>query len=236
MTVILPYDSLTCFSKIWDAQTGECLHTLTHEHVVRAVAFPLQFTPQCVATGGAEKKLRIFDLTRSSTSSPASANGSLSTTNVEPPAEGYELGPGMHAATIKAVVWMVDYNILTTATEDKTIRWWDLRTRRPVSTFVADQGISSCELNTLQSVTTGDPGILSVAAGKTCYFFDGGRPGEMMKKVSFDHEVASVAVNCESRRFVTGGRNDTWVRVWDLDIEKELGECRLPCSIPRASN
>ena len=48
-----------------------------------------------------------------------------------------------------------------------------------------------------------------------CYFFSGGRPGELAKSVTFDHEVASVAVNVSEGRFVTGGMKDTWVRVWD---------------------
>ncbi|KAJ9484279.1 hypothetical protein VN97_g9107, partial [Penicillium thymicola] len=59
-------------AKVWDTYTGECLHTLQHAHIVRAVAFPIQANPQVLATGGAEKKLRIFDLTRSGSSSTAS--------------------------------------------------------------------------------------------------------------------------------------------------------------------
>ena len=176
-----------------------------------------------MATGGLEKKLRIFDLSQANTASTSTSPDGSPSKITNSDIEGFELGPGVHGASIKSVVWMVDYNILTTAAEDRTIRWWDLRSRRPVSSFVTDNPITSCELNTLQTMGLGDPGLLSVAAGNTCYFFDGGRPGELVKQVSFEHEVASVAVNPESRRFVTGGMKDTWVRVWDLDSEKELG-------------
>ena len=69
-------NALTAYSaiyrKVWDTHTGECLHTLEHGHIVRAVAFPIQFNPQVLATGGMEKKLRIFDLTRSGTSNSSS--------------------------------------------------------------------------------------------------------------------------------------------------------------------
>lgn len=222
-------------SKIWDPHTGECLHTLQHTHIVKSVAFPQQASPNCVATGSLDKKLHIFDLTQSisnnnpatsSNSSPTktTTNGSASSPASNP--EGFEIGPGVHTAPIKSVVWMTDYNILTTAAEDKTIRWWDLRSRRPISTFVTDRPISSCELNTLPTATSastssptrgGDAGLVSVAAGNTCYFFHGGRPGELAKSVVFDHDVASVAVNVSEGRFVTGGIKDTWVRVWDWD-------------------
>ena len=221
-------------SKIWDPHTGECLHTLQHNHIVKSVAFPHQSSPTCVATGSLDKKLHIYDITQSSSNgnvvgspngSPTktSANGSTSasTSNVE----GFEIGPGVHTAPIKSVVWMTDYNILTTAAEDKTIRWWDLRSRRTIATFVTENPISSCELNTvprspaagISPTYGGDPGLVSVAAGNTCYFFYGGRPGMLAKSITFDHDVASVAVNVHEGRYVTGGMKDTWVRVWDWD-------------------
>ncbi|KAJ9220272.1 WD repeat protein [Paecilomyces variotii] len=207
-------------AKVWDTHTGECLHTLQHSHIVRAVAFPIQLNPQVVATGGAEKKLRIFDLTRSETSnasSPTSPNangaGSGSTS--------YEIGAGVHAGTIKSIVWNQDYNILTTAAEDRKIRWWDLRSRHPVVEYAVEGTIGTCELNSL-ATSPNDPGILSVAAGKSVYFFDGASPGRLLKKIDFKYEVASVAVNNETGRFVTGAGDDTWARVYDLHTDEEL--------------
>jgi serine-threonine kinase receptor-associated protein len=218
--------------KVWDTHTGECLHTLQHAHIVRAVAFPIQLNPQVLATGGMEKKLRIFDLTRSEQSN--NNNGS-SPTSAQQPSNGtggdgpsgamtsYEIGPGVHGGTIKSVIWNQDYNILTTAAEDRKIRWWDLRSRHPVVEYVVDGTIGSCELNSL-ATRPNDAGILSVAAGKSVYLFDGVTPGRLLKKVDFKYEVASVAVNNEKGRFVTGGAGeDTWARVYDLHTDEELG-------------
>ena len=146
---------LTSPSKIWDPHTGECLHTLQHNHIVKSVSFPQQSSPTCVATGSLDKKLHIYDITQpySNGDTVGSPNGSptKATTNGSAPSptskvEGFEIGPGVHTAPIKSVVWMVDYNILTTAAEDKTIRWWDLRSRRPVAAFVTENAITSCEL------------------------------------------------------------------------------------------
>lgn len=198
------------------------MHVLTHNHIVRAVAFPIQNNPQCVATGAQDRKLKIFDLTRAgSAGSPAQTNTSSPVTP-STTSEGLEIGAGQHSGSIKSIVWNVDFNILTTGCEDKTIRWWDLRTQRMIASVKTDRDITSCELSTNRSEDN-DPGILSVAAGHSCLFFDAGRPGELIKQVNFDHDVASVAINPSSGRFVTGGGKDTWVRVWDFDQEKELG-------------
>jgi serine-threonine kinase receptor-associated protein len=134
----------------------------------------------------------------------------------------YEIGPGVHGGTIKSIVWNQDYNILTTAAEDRTVRWWDLRSRKPVFECNVEGTIGSCELNTL-ATKPNDPGILSVAAGKSVYFFEGAVPGRILKKADFKYEVASVAVNSEASRFVTGGAGDTWARVYDLRSNEEFG-------------
>lgn len=204
-------------ARVWDPQTGECLHILNHNHIVKSVAFPVQVRPQFLATGGLEKKLRIFDLSRDSgTDSPSSQIRLPSTEK-----QGMEIGAGVHSGSIKSVVWNVDYNIITTAAEDKTIRWWDLRAQRMISSFTTDRDIMSCELST-NMASDPNPSVLSVATGNTCYFFDGHQPGQLLKSVNFGYEVASVAINPAAGRFVTGGHKDFWVRVYDYETEKEL--------------
>lgn len=209
--------------KIWDPQTGECLHTLEHGHIVKAVAFPIQRAPQFVATGGQDKKLQIFDISRPLADTTLSTAVPTNGTSGKKSAQSFEIGAGEHTAALKSIVWNNDYNILTTAADDKTIRWWDLRTQKVIKSFQTNAEITSCELSTNEA-DDNNPGLLSVAAGKTCYFLFGNRPGELLKKVDFDHEVASVAVNPNSRRFVTGGRHDFWARVYDFDSGAELGK------------
>jgi serine-threonine kinase receptor-associated protein len=183
---------------------------------VRAVALPNQPRPQILATGGMEKKLRIFDLSQSSTSS--SSDGT--SPNVTPPS--YEIGAGVHGGAIKSIVWAADPNILITAAEDKKIRWWDLRTQSTIGEYTVEGVVGTCELG-----NTSADGILSVAAGKSVYFFDSASPGSLIKSVKTPYEIASVALHSGEGKFVTGGssQSDTWVRVWDYNEENELGMC-----------
>lgn len=191
----------------------------------------MQANPQILATGGMEKKLRIFDLSQSGTSSspsptspygPTGGSGVNGGGSASTPMTSFEIGPGVHGGTIKSIIWNQDHNIITTACEDRKIRWWDLRSRLPFVEHTVDGTIGSCELNAL-STSPNDPGILSVAAGKSAYFFEGTSPGRLYRKVDFKYEVASVAVNNQTGRFVTGSVGDTWARVYDLETNEELG-------------
>ncbi|KAF1816254.1 WD40 repeat-like protein [Eremomyces bilateralis CBS 781.70] len=213
-------------AKVWDTHTGEALCTLQHNHIVRSVAFPNQPRPQILATGGMEKKLRIFDVSQSITSTNNTngngANGLNGASAHEATPPSYEIGPGIHGGTIKSIVWTHDPNVLVTAADDKMIRWWDLRSRGPISEYQVDGLIGSCELSPGSLDSREGAGVLSVAAGKTVYFFEGGQPGTLIKKLDLGHEVACVALNTQQRKFVTGATGDTWVRVWDFDAGTEL--------------
>lgn len=204
-------------AKVWDTFTGETLCTLEHNHICRAVAFPPQATPQVLATGGMEKKLRVYDLSRASNCVQATNGNAANGADTMP---CYEIGAGEHQGAIKSIIWSRDPNIMTTAADDKKIRWWDLRARSSIASHDVEGLPTSCELNI--GVGGNPEGVVSVAAGKNVYLFDGGKPGQLMKHIRTEREVASVAVNGEARRFVTGSPNDTWVHVWDLDGEAEL--------------
>lgn len=88
--------------------------------------------------------------------------------------------------------------------------------------FPVDGPIGGCELNSL-ATRPNDSGILSVAAGKSVYLFDGVMPGRLLKKIDFRYDVASAAVNSDIGRLVVGGADDTWARVYDLHTNEELG-------------
>jgi len=220
-------------AKVWDTYTGETLCTLQHAHVVRAVAFPPD-SGQLLATGGTDKKLLIFDLstvspvTPSTASTPTpptpSSNGSSDHTLISTE-KGFEVGPGVHQGTIKAVVWTRDPNILVTAADDKVIRWWDLRTRTVIQEQKVDGDIGSCEFTNVKTSEVDIGGglpVLCIAAGKTVYFYGGFDSRALLKSVVLGYDVASVALHPGQHKFITGGMKDTWAKVYDYDTEQEI--------------
>jgi serine-threonine kinase receptor-associated protein len=218
---------LTMTSKIWDTHSGEVLMTLQHNHIVRAIAFPPD-SGSLLATGGMEKKLRIFDLSQVGAVSATASNGASTDTDRKMVAanEGFEIGPGVHQGTIKSIVWTRNPNILVTVADDKKIRWWDLQTRTVVQEQIVSGDIGSCEFTNIKP-EAGDIGaglpVLTIAAGKIVYFYGGGDARTLIKKVTLPYEVASVALHPTQRKFVTGGVKDTWAKVYDFDSEQELG-------------
>jgi serine-threonine kinase receptor-associated protein len=197
------------------------------------VAFPSSPSPTILATGGAEKRLRIFDLTRSSTGSTSPPPKSTEITNGTTPVPShYEIGQGVHTGTIKSIVWTPnDPNVLITAADDKKLRWWDLRTKSPIAEFAVEGIIGSCEINTsspsITSATTASSNgsLLSVAAGKSVYFFSATGPptsGPVITHTLPVPQVDCVAVNVADGKFVTGGGGDTWVHVWDYATGEEV--------------
>ncbi|KAK0105537.1 hypothetical protein ONS95_004104 [Cadophora gregata] len=216
-------------AKVWDTYSGETICTIQHNHIVRAVAFPPD-SSTFLATGGMEKKLRIFDLSAVDAVSAPQANGTPVTnggngrTLVNADA-GFEVGVGVHKGTIKAIVWTRDPNVLVTAADDKVIRWWDLKNRAVIQEKVVTGDIGSCEFTNVKA-EPGDIGgglpVLTIAAGKTVYFYGGADSRTLIKSIDLPYEVASVALNPVQRRFVTGGAKDTWAKLYDYETETEL--------------
>jgi serine-threonine kinase receptor-associated protein len=222
---------LTIARRVWDTHTGEEIYTIQHHHIVRAIAFPPN-SSSLLATGGMEKKLRIFDLDKIAPIANPSPNGSAPSATNTPDSNvilaetGFEIGPGVHKGTIKSIVWTQDPNILVTAADDKVIRWWNLETRTVVKEQVVQGEIGSCEFTNVQGEASDIGGglpVLSIAAGNMVYFFGGPSSSTLLKSVTLRYEVASVALHPSQRKFITGGMKDTWAKVYDYDTEQEIG-------------
>lgn len=215
-------------AKVWDTYSGECLWTLQHEHIVRAVAYPPD-NSDLIATGGFENKLRIFDLT----DSPKPVNGAEATEAKHVLAStAFEIGAGVHTKPIKFIVWTQDPNILVTASGN-TLRWFDLPSRSVIKQETLDGEIGSCEffapapeIREQSDIGEGLP-VLGVAAGKSVYFWGGFRAMDELKRQKMDYTVASVAIDTKDKKFIVGEDIPaTWARVYRWDDGSEFGESR----------
>ena len=214
-------------AKVWDTHTGELLYVLKHDHIVRAIAYPFDNSGM-LATGGFEKKLRIFDLQEQvPASSPSSATPNLVTPVTIDTTRAFEIGEGAHKEAIKFIVWAKDPTVIITASGD-TLRWFDLPTRRCVREAKLEKEIKSCELVHLApafssptDIGGGHP-VLAVAAGKTAYFWGGERCEDELKRITLPHGIASVGLDLKGRKFVVGEEPGTWARVYSWDDAREL--------------
>ncbi|CAB4386178.1 WD40 repeat-like protein [Rhizophagus irregularis] len=146
-----------------------------------------------IVSGGQEKKLRIFDLNKPD--DPASE------------AEGHE-------STIKSVIWDGERNVILSAGDDKEIRVWDVRNFDQINTFKTEHPITSMELSANGKYITS-------TAGKVVHFLDASTY-QVFKSVPTAYDVSSVSLHPDHKRFVAGGSNDLWVRIYDFESGKEL--------------
>ncbi|KAF8162978.1 serine/threonine kinase receptor associated protein [Crassisporium funariophilum] len=183
-------------AKVWDTYSGTCLHSFPHNHIVRSVA--LSPTSTHLLTGGQEKKVRIFDLSRP---------------DVEP---DFLCDSGLlsHDGTIKSVVWVGEHTGVT-AGEDGRIKWWDLRTRKLTTSIAFPGPITSMEL----SLPTQR---LVVTSGKTVAFIPAlPNSGHGTHSLTLAYAPSSASIHpIQQDRFVTGSMSDEWVRVHGIDGEE----------------
>ena len=81
---------------------------------------------------------------------------------------------------------------------------------------------SSCEIDRKHQ---NDPGLLSVAAGNTAYFFDADRPGYCVKKHTSAKAIGGVAVDKTRKKMIIGGGTmmDPVVHVYDWNSDEQIG-------------
>jgi len=189
-----------------------------------------------IATGGFEKKLRLFDLqgNQAAAISPGPSDTEAAVTAVTiPTSEAFEIGEGSHTQPIKFIAWAIDPNVIITASGD-TLRWFDLPTRQCFRTEKLDGEIKSCELVSLAASHSspsdigGGLPVLAVAANKTVYFWGGQKADKELKRMTLSHGISSVGLDLKGKKFVVGEEPGTWARVYRWDDGVEIGESLSP--------
>ncbi|KAK4257351.1 hypothetical protein QN277_006949 [Acacia crassicarpa] len=179
-------------SKVWDALTGDELHSFEHKHIVRACAFSEDSL--LLLTGGLEKILRIYDLNRPDA----------------PPRE-IEKSPG----SIRTVTWLHnDQTILSSCTDMGGVRLWDIRSGQIVHTLDTKSSVTSTEVSR-------DGHYIVTADGSTVKFWDANLYS-LVKSYDMPCTVESASLEPKyGNKFVAGGE-DMWVRVFDFHTGHEI--------------
>mmetsp|Transcript_32652 Transcript_32652/g.82857 ORF Transcript_32652/g.82857 Transcript_32652/m.82857 type:complete len:317 (-) Transcript_32652:475-1425(-) len=182
-------------AKIWDACTGNELHSFQHNHIVRCTAFA--HGSNRLATGGMEKLIRIYDL--------------------EKPTEAPEqLAP--QPASIRCLAWLHDDNLLLCSYTDKNgISVIDTRSKQQVQTIETDAPVSSIEISY-------DGQYMTTAEGRVVRMFHTSGLRQFKQHKLTGAANAESASYCAARNLFVAGGEDMWVRVFNADSGAEL-EC-----------
>lgn len=171
---------------LWNAQTGTKLHTWKFKSPVRCVAFSPDDSIIAIATAklmGQESSVYLFSHDRASGEQSSEPIGCL---------EG-------HTGTIVRVLWYPTAEMIVTASEDKTIRKWDVKTRQELACVTAHKKeIRDCQLSadTYTLVTASKDHSAKLWDFETL---------ELLKTYGTDHPVNSAAVSPLYPHVLLGG-------------------------------
>lgn len=178
-------------AKLWDAVTGDCLHTYTHKHIVKTVLFSKD--DSSLYTGGAEKKLRIFDLGKPD-SDPVMMEG--------------------HEQAISYMALNPDPNLVVSCANEKNARVWDLRSEKTVKTLETSAPVTCLTVsNDCSTYTTSSGSEVTMWNSTTL---------EKIKSFTLPRVVDCVAYHPAMKKFATGSDSELWVRAYDFESGDEV--------------
>ena len=195
-------------AKLFNAITGDCLHTFAHKHIVKTVCFSTCGTK--LITGGSEKVVRIFDLRKLELDSKNKDKDNI--TSVTQPMSELTGAPSQ----IKTARYICnDELILSSCSDNPDLRVWDARTGIIATTLKTENAVTSIEISE-------DGKYITTADGKNVTLWDVGSFRAMETwKMKYNMESASVCM--KEGKFVCGGE-DMWVHVHDCASGEEIGE------------
>lgn len=182
-------------AKIWDGENGSEKSHIAHPHIVKSVDF--SHDDARLATGGQDKRLRVFDLARLD----AGASTDL-----------------LHPKGLRKVLWTADGRGMYTGGEDGVIRLWDLATNTVVRECAAGAGGAAIMDMELSS----DRQLITVAAGQHVLLIDAATL-DMRRQFEYDYLVESASLLPGKGTYFVAGGSDVHVHVCNAETGKEVG-------------
>ncbi|KAJ8300975.1 hypothetical protein KUTeg_022494 [Tegillarca granosa] len=178
-------------AKIWDAESGEDLHTFSHKHIVKSVDFSMDSSS--LLTGSNEKLLRIFDVGKPDADAKVTFTG--------------------HGSHIKTALFTHCDKQVVSASDDKTVRVWDINSGTEIRKLEFPSIPSSLEI-------AKDGSTLVITYGNYTSFWDA-ISYEKKKEFEAPTQINSASLHPNKKVFVSGGE-DFKMYKFDYETGEEL--------------
>jgi serine-threonine kinase receptor-associated protein len=186
-------------ARLFDAVTGELLHTFDHGSVVKSVDFSKK--DDRLLVGGKAPLIKVYDLKAATYALMASL---------------------VTAGAVRKASWCYDPTLandtgrIIAALEDGTVQVWDpLVPDKALQEWKLDSACDDLEVCERQRTIT-------IAAGQSVYLYDLAT-FELRKRLDLPIGVKGVSLNpVTGATIVAGGSTDLWVHVFDVASGKEL--------------
>jgi serine-threonine kinase receptor-associated protein len=191
-------------AKVWNSVTGDLMATFEHKKPVRTV----DFRPDslCLATGGYEAVVRLFDLQR-------------------PDAEPRLLQMPGYTSRIKKLVWSPDGRQLYMGSDDGLLRAWDVAAGKVVREVGGLAAADPNKCGVMDMELSHDSSVLTIAVGQSVAFVNQ-YSLELMHSFDMGRDIETASLHpLHKRTFIAGG-SDVSVRIYDVDSGAEMAEKR----------
>jgi WD40 repeat protein len=180
-------------ARLWDAGTGEVLHTLRHKGYVQAVAFSPD--GQTLATGSRDATARLWER---GTGRPRGE-------------------PLRDAGYVEAVAFSPDGKTLLTGGRDATARLWEVSTGKPVGNALPHQ-----DYVTVVAFHPRGRMILTASLDRSARLWEVAPAMAAARTFPHPTQVWAAAVSPDGRTAATGSSNGM-VRLWDVNTGRAVG-------------
>jgi WD40 repeat protein len=128
-----------------------------------------------------------------------------------------------HSDTVNSVAFSPDGQTLASASNDRTIKLWDLQSKKEIATLTGHS-------NTVNSVTFSPDGrtLASASNDRTIKLWDLQNKKEIVTLTGHNREISKVVFSSDGQILASGSKIEDTIKLWKVPIPKESNHKPVP--------